>query len=109
MVRANERTDERVAQYLHVDSWLFQTTVQSHSVRVRCIIAPNIEFPTQTPDSASEFISERLDLAIPRTLLSMTQNERGKKRSMAAITSPGEQMDASDVDQYTTSMFYDDF
>ena len=28
-VRANERTDERVAQYLRLDSCLFQTTVES--------------------------------------------------------------------------------
>ena len=27
-MRANERTDERVAQYLRLDSWLIQTTVQ---------------------------------------------------------------------------------
>ena len=27
-MRANERTDERVAQYLRLDFWLFQTTVR---------------------------------------------------------------------------------
>ena len=26
-MQANKRTDERVAQYLHLDSWLFWTTV----------------------------------------------------------------------------------
>ena len=29
-VRANERMDERVTQYLRLDSWLIQTTVRRH-------------------------------------------------------------------------------
>ena len=32
-MRANERTDERVAQYLRLDSWFFQTTV--HRMKTR--------------------------------------------------------------------------
>ena len=34
-MRANERTDERVAQYLRLDSCLFQTTVQQWQRRMR--------------------------------------------------------------------------
>ena len=33
-MRANERTDERVAQYLRLDSCLFQTTVRRRRRRV---------------------------------------------------------------------------
>ena len=30
VVRANERMDEQVAQYLHLESWLFWTIVERH-------------------------------------------------------------------------------